>query len=128
MRYTHTTPRVADHLRLSRGDTRSMMIKSESTKTPPAPMPCTVRPKSAVPMSPATPVTSDPMLKRVKPVSNIVLRPRISAKAENNGMKAVAATRKEMPTQKVFTDGQMTFADGSLRATAMVCSVSVIFL
>jgi hypothetical protein len=112
--YTYTKPRAADHRRLSKGDTRSVMMRSESTNTPPAPIPCTVRPNNAVLISPAIAVTSEPMIKRVSPVSNMDLRPKISAKAENIGMTAVAATRKEIPSQKVLTDGPWS-------ATAIVC-------
>lgn len=101
---TYTKPSTADHLRLSRGDTRSVIIRSESTKTPPAPIPCIERPSSAVPMSPEMAVTSDPMMKRVSPVRRIAFRPNISAKAEKSGRKAVAATRKEIPNQNVLTE------------------------
>jgi hypothetical protein len=103
--HTYTKPRTADHRLLSKGDTRSVMMRSDSTNTPPAPIPCTVRPNNAVLISPAIAVMSEPMMKRVSPASNIALRPKISAKAENIGITAVAATRKEMPSQKVLTDG-----------------------
>ena len=91
------------------------MIKSESTKIPPAPTPCIERPKSAVPMSPEMAVMSEPTIKRVRPVSSMGLRPKISVKAEKSGMKAVAVMMKAMPSQNTLTAGPCN-------ATAIVCA------
>lgn len=82
---------------------------------PPAPIPCTERPRCRPVRLPETAAMKDPMVKKVRPVSSMAFRPNMSEKAENSGRHTVAARKKEMPSQNDWMVLPWS-------AVAMVCS------
>jgi hypothetical protein len=96
---TYAAPIRVDHFLLSFSLSRSATIRSDSKQNPPAPIPCTTRPKCKPEKFPDTAATNEPAVKNVTPVSSIALRPKMSEKAEYHGTVTAADTMKAIPSQ-----------------------------